>query len=67
MTEILISSQIYNKPQFSQMCGEPLEDLYCNGQHGVMWAYPTLYHRPDNAGRRRFYHAASLWQSTQYS
>ena len=39
MTEILISSQIYNKPQFRQMCGEPLEDLYCNGQHGVMWAY----------------------------
>ncbi len=39
MTEILISSQIYNKPQFRQMCGEPLEDLHCNGQHGVMWAY----------------------------
>ncbi len=46
MTEILISSQIYNKPQFRQMCGEPLEDLHCNGQHGVMWAY-----RPYTIGR----------------
>ncbi len=39
MTEILISSQIYNDLQFRQMCGEPLKDLQCNGQHGVMWAY----------------------------
>ncbi|MCF6364531.1 MAG: hypothetical protein L3J88_14540, partial [Gammaproteobacteria bacterium] len=39
MTEILISSQVYSKPQFRQMCGEPLEELHCNGQHGVMWAY----------------------------
>ena len=46
MTEMLISSQIYNKPQFRQMCGEPLEDLYCNGQHGVIWAY-----RPYTIGR----------------
>ena len=46
MTEILISSQIYNKPQFRQMCGEPLEELYCNGQHGVIWAY-----RPYTIGR----------------
>ncbi len=46
MTEILISSQIYNKPQFRQMCGEPLEELHCNGQHGVMWAY-----RPYTIGR----------------
>ncbi|MCF6363188.1 MAG: hypothetical protein L3J88_07560 [Gammaproteobacteria bacterium] len=39
MTEILISSQIYNDLQFRQMCGEPLKDLQCSGQHGVMWAY----------------------------
>ncbi len=39
MTEILISSQIYNDRQFRQICGEPLEDLHCNGQHGVIWAY----------------------------
>ena len=39
MTEILISNQIYNDFQFRQMCGEPLKDLQCNGQHGVMWAY----------------------------
>ncbi|VAW84679.1 hypothetical protein MNBD_GAMMA18-1216 [hydrothermal vent metagenome] len=39
MTEILISSQIYNDLQFRQMCGETLKDLQCNGQHGVMWAY----------------------------
>ncbi len=46
MTEILISSQVYSKPQFRQMCGEPLEELHCNGQHGVMWAY-----KPYTVGR----------------
>jgi len=46
MAEILISSQIYNDRQFRQICGEPLEELHCNGQHGVMWAY-----RPYTVGR----------------
>ncbi|MCF6237083.1 MAG: hypothetical protein L3J70_12045 [Gammaproteobacteria bacterium] len=39
MTEILISNQAWNKPNFKRMCGESLEELQCNGQHGIMWPY----------------------------
>ena len=39
MAEILISNQIWNKPQFKQVCGKSLDDMLCCGQGGVMWPY----------------------------
>jgi len=39
MAEILISSRTWNKPQFKQMCGKPLDEMQCSGSNGVMLPY----------------------------
>jgi len=39
MAEILISSRTWNKPQFKQMCGKPLDEMQCSGSDGVMFPY----------------------------